>query len=41
MEANPILLQKKYIRIINLYTQKNNITLDKALDFFIIQTFIN
>lgn len=34
MNANPILLQKKYARIIELFSQKEEITLDDALDFF-------
>ncbi len=34
MNANPILLQKKYARVITLYAKKNNISLDKALDVF-------
>lgn len=34
MEANPILLQKKYTRIISLFAKKNQIDLDQALDIF-------
>lgn len=34
MIANPILLQKKYVRIINLFAKENELTLDQALDFF-------
>ena len=34
MTANPILLQKKYARIIELFARKQNISLDAALDFF-------
>lgn len=34
MMANPILLQKKYVRIVNLFAKQNNLSLDKALDFF-------
>jgi hypothetical protein len=34
MNANPILLQKKYARIVELYAKENNISLDKALDIF-------
>ena len=34
MNANPILLQKKYARVIELFAQKNNVTLDDALNIF-------
>ncbi len=34
MNANPILLQKKYCRVIECFAQKVNISLDDALDFF-------
>lgn len=34
MNANPILLQKKYSRIIGRFAEKTNISLDNALDFF-------
>lgn len=34
MKANPILLQKKYARIIELFSKREGITLDDALDFF-------
>ena len=34
MNAHPILLQKKYTRIVELYAKKNNITLEEALDIF-------
>lgn len=34
MKANPILLQKKYARVIEAFANKLNISLDKALDFF-------
>ena len=34
MNANPILLQKKYARIIELFAVENNLSLDAALDFF-------
>lgn len=34
MNANPILLQKKYSRIIERFAEKTNISLDNALDFF-------
>ena len=34
MNANPILLQKKYARVVELFAKKNCITLDKALHVF-------
>lgn len=34
MNANPILLQKKYARVIQLLAEKMNITMGEALDFF-------
>ncbi len=34
MNANPILLQKKYSRIIECYAKRMEISLDDALDFF-------
>ena len=34
MKANPILLQMKYTRVIDIFANKAGITLDKALDFF-------
>ena len=34
MNANPILLQKKYARVIELFAQKNGVTLDEALNIF-------
>lgn len=34
MIANPVLLQKKYSRVVALFAQKCSITLDEALDFF-------
>lgn len=34
MNANPILLQKKYTRIVELFARKNQVSLDVALDFF-------
>lgn len=34
MNANPILLQKKYSRIIACFAQKQDISLDAALGFF-------
>lgn len=34
MTANPILLQKKYSRIVGIFAKNNSISLDKALDMF-------
>ncbi len=34
MKANPILLQKKYSRIIELFVKQQDISLDAALKFF-------
>ncbi len=34
MNANPILLQKKYARVIELFAQQEGIDLNEALDFF-------
>ena len=34
MNAHPILLQKKYTRIVNLFAKQNNLSLDQALNFF-------
>ena len=34
MNANPILLQKKYARVVELFAKDNNISLAKALDIF-------
>lgn len=34
MNANPILLQKKYARVIEAFAKKTGLTLDSALDFF-------
>lgn len=34
MNANPILLQKKYARIIEKFAKNQNISLDEALNFF-------
>lgn len=34
MIANPILLQKKYARIIERFSEKENLSLDDALSFF-------
>ena len=34
MTPNPLLLQKKYVRIIELFSQKERLSLKDALDFF-------
>ncbi|MDD6067095.1 MAG: DUF3791 domain-containing protein [Firmicutes bacterium] len=34
MNANPILLQKKYARVVELFAKENNISLEKSLDVF-------
>ena len=34
MTANPILLQKKYSRVIGCFAQKQKLSLDAALEFF-------
>lgn len=34
MNASPILLQKKYVRIVKCFAQKTHMSLDDALDFF-------
>ena len=34
MNAHPILLQKKYTRIVELYAKRNNMTLEDAMDIF-------
>ena len=34
MNANPILLQKKYARVVELYAKENAISLEKAMDVF-------
>ena len=34
MNANPILLQKKYARVVELFAEENDLSLDEALDFF-------
>lgn len=34
MTANPILLQKKYTRIIELFAEREQMSLGDALDFF-------
>ena len=34
MNAHPVLLQKKYARIVKLFAERAGISLDKALEFF-------
>lgn len=34
MNASPILLQKKYVRVVQCFAQKADISLDDALAFF-------
>ena len=34
MMANPILLQKKYSRVIECFAKQQGLSLDEALDFF-------
>ncbi len=34
MNANPILLQKKYARVVELFAKHNGLTLENALDVF-------
>ena len=34
MEANSVLLQKKYVRIVALFAEQMQLTLDEALEFF-------
>lgn len=34
MNANPILLQKKYTRVVSLFAEKKQLSLEEALDFF-------
>ena len=34
MNASPILLQKKYARVVSLFAAKKQLTLEEALDFF-------
>lgn len=34
MNANPILLQKKYARVVELFAEENHLSLDDALSFF-------
>lgn len=39
MNASPILLQKKYARVVSLFAEKKQLTLEEALDFF-YQSFV-
>lgn len=41
MNAHPILLQKKYARIVELFAKEKQFTLDAALAFFIIHKCMN
>ncbi len=34
MNAHPVLLQKKYARIVALFAKEQGLSLDEALDFF-------
>ena len=34
MNANPILLQKKYARVVELFAKENAITIENSLDIF-------
>ncbi len=34
MNANPILLRKKYARVVELFAKENSVSLEQALDFF-------
>ena len=34
MTAHPVLLQKKYVRIIEMFAEANKMGLNEALDFF-------
>ena len=34
MNANPVLLQKKYARVVERFAYRTNISLNAALDFF-------
>jgi hypothetical protein len=34
MNANPILLQMKYARVVSLFAKKESISLDRALEIF-------
>ena len=39
MNANPILLQKKYARVVELFAKENAITIENALDIFHSQLY--
>lgn len=41
MTANPILLQKKYSRVIACFAKQQGLSLDEALVFFIIPRSIS
>lgn len=41
MNANPILLQMKYARVVEIFAKLCGISLGEALDFFIIQRNIS
>ena len=41
MNAHPVLLQKKYARIIAGFAEKEKMSLENALDFFINLSCIN
>lgn len=34
MNANPILLQKKYVRVVEKFAERADLSLDEALSFF-------
>lgn len=38
MNANPILLQKKYARLVERLSKRTGLSLDDALSFFIIRS---
>lgn len=40
MNASPILLQKKYVRVIKLFSEKQKLSLRDALEFFIALCFM-
>ena len=40
MNANPILLQKKYARVVELFAKENAITIENALDTFLSFTVV-
>lgn len=41
MEANKTILQMKYARIVPIFAEQTGITLEDALNFFILLLFIN